>query len=109
MVVLFTIYQTLLRILIKISCVFFCLLFQYELPSQINPVRVVSAVQLQFEVFSFLFHRRLEPKDDGPLRISYVANVYSKKKKLNCKLISQSDSPIRLYKSFSKKKTNREY
>lgn len=82
MVVFSMIYQTLLRILIiqlKTSCVFFCvfLLFQYKLPSQINSVGVVSAVQPQFEVFPFFFHGRLQPKDDGPLRISNVANVYS--------------------------------
>lgn len=81
MLVLFMIYQTLLRILviqIKTSCVSFCvfLLLQCKLPSQMNTVKV-SAVQPQFEVFPFLFHRRLEPKDDGPLRISYIAMVYS--------------------------------
>lgn len=106
MVVLFMIYQTLLRILIihlKTSCMCFCvfLLFQYKLLSHTNSIRAASAVQPQFEVF-LLFHRRPEPKDDGPLRISYITNVYSKKK-WDCKLISQSDSPTRLYKSFSKK------
>lgn len=82
MVVLFMIYQRLLRILItQLKTLWFCvfLLFQHKLPSQINSVRVVSALQPQSEAFPFLFHTRLEPKHDDPLMISYEANVYSRK------------------------------